>query len=86
MQIDFTEDADRHLKYFVKSGNKNVLKKIWELISAIEEKPFGGVGKPERLKHELAGLWSRRINQEHRLIYEVNANTILIHSLKGHYK
>ncbi|MGV8878545.1 MAG: Txe/YoeB family addiction module toxin [Sphingobacteriaceae bacterium] len=44
------------------------------------------MGKPEQLKHELSGLWSRRINQEHRLIYEIAENIILVHSLKDHYK
>jgi len=86
MQIDFTEDADKHLKSFIKSGNKNVLKKVAELIKAIEKDPFEGIGKPEQLKYELTGLWSRRINQEHRLIYEIIEDVILIHSLKGHYK
>lgn len=86
MQIDFTEDADKHLKLFVRSGNKKVLKKVAELIKAIEENPFEGIGKPEQLKYELTGLWSRRINQEHRLIYEVTEKVILVHSLKGHYK
>jgi toxin YoeB len=86
MQINFTQAADEHLKFFGKSGNKNVLKKVAELIKAIEENPFDGIGKPEPLKYELTGLWSRRINQEHRLIYEIIENVILIHSLKGHYK
>ncbi len=49
--------------------------------------PYSGIGKPEPLKHHLSGLWSRRINKEHRLVYEIieTDNVILIHSLKGHY-
>ena len=86
MQINFTEDADQHLNFFIKSGNKSVLRKVAELIKAIEENPFQGIGKPEQLKYELTGLWSRRINQEHRLIYEITEDIILVHSLKGHYK
>ncbi|MET4083268.1 toxin YoeB [Pedobacter sp. UYP30] len=86
MQIDFTEDADKHLKFFIKSGNKSILKKVAELIKAIDENPFEGIGKPEPLKYEMTGLWSRRINQEHRLIYEITTDIILIHSIKGHYK
>ncbi len=57
-----------------------------ELIKAIDENPFEGIGKPEPLKYEMTGLWSRRINQKHRLIYEITTDIILIHSLKGHYK
>lgn len=85
MQINFTEDANRELHSFVKSGNKPVVKRITELIKAINETPFEGIGKPEPLKHSLAGLWSRRITKEHRLIYEVKGDVLLIHSVKGHY-
>ena len=55
------------------------------LLEEISEHPFTGKGKPEALKHDLAGKWSRRINQEHRLIYEVKDNEIIVVSLKGHY-
>jgi len=85
MEIIFLPDADNDLEFWVKSGNKIILKKIAELIRSIQETPFHGIGKPEGLKHNLSGLWSRRINQEHRLVYEVNEGTIFIHSLKGHY-
>ncbi|MDZ4666097.1 MAG: Txe/YoeB family addiction module toxin [Bacteroidota bacterium] len=54
-------------------------------MDAIEQNHFDGIGKPEPLKHNLSGCWSRRINQEHRIVYEVTDNKILIHSLKGHY-
>ncbi|WP_208864677.1 Txe/YoeB family addiction module toxin [Mucilaginibacter gossypiicola] len=61
--------------------------KIHQLLHAISQDPFSGIGKPEMLKHNLTGLWSRRINQEHRIIYEVleEEKTIKIHSLRGHY-
>jgi toxin YoeB len=65
--------------------NVSVLKKILALLEEITETPFAGTGKPEMLKHNLSGCWSRRINQEHRLIYEITGNRILIHSTKGHY-
>lgn len=70
-----------------KSGNKSIQNKINELITSINQTPFSGIGKPEALKHSFSGLWSRRINKEHRLVYEINedANLIIIHSLKGHY-
>jgi toxin YoeB len=54
-----------------------------KLVEAIQEKK--GIGKPEKLKHNLTGLWSRRISQEHRIVYEIMDEKILIHSLKGHY-
>jgi toxin YoeB len=85
MQIVFQPEAREDLDFWVKSGNKPVLKKITQLIEAISENPFEGIGKPEALKHSLAGKWSRRINKEHRLVYEVRANIISIYSLKGHY-
>lgn len=70
---------------FKKTGNKPIVSKIKKLIVSIQEDPFSGIGKPEPLKHNLAGLWSRRINREHRLIYEVSEESISILSLKGHY-
>lgn len=72
MEIIFAPKALEDLKYWKKSGNKIIQKKIQELILAIQENPFEGIGKPEQLKHNLSGLWSRRINQEHRLVYEIN--------------
>ncbi|HEY9196823.1 MAG TPA: Txe/YoeB family addiction module toxin [Mucilaginibacter sp.] len=64
-------------------------KKIVKLLEAIQENPFEGIGKPESLKYNLSGAWSRRITQEHRLVYEINEmNQIVVLdvlSLKGHY-
>jgi len=88
-QVEFSEKAIIDLKFWEKSGNKNFIKKISQLIVAIQENPYSGIGKPEALKHELSGKWSRRIDREHRLIYEViDENTIEILniiSLRGHY-
>lgn len=85
----FTPQAAEDLQYWKKSGNKIVQKKIEKLLIAIQENPFTGIGKPEPLKYNLSGAWSRRITQEHRLVYEVNdRNEIIILtilSLKGHY-
>ena len=90
MQIVFTPKARKDLDFWIKSGNKNVLNKISSLIVDIQLHPFEGIGKPELLKHNLTGRWSRRINQEHRIIYRVTEeNTIEILdilSLKGHYE
>lgn len=66
--------------------NKSIYKKIYELLIDIRRTPFEGKGKPEPLKYNLAGCWSRRIDQEHRLIYKINEhNDIIIVSCKGHY-
>lgn len=85
MQIEFTPEAKDDFDYWVKIGNKAILNKIGQLIESIEKTPFEGLGKPEPLKHALAGKWSRRINLEHRLIYKFERNTLFLYSLKGHY-
>ena len=85
MEIIFLPDADNDLFFWKKSGEKAILKKISQLLKAIIENPINGIGKPEQLKHNLSGLWSRRINSEHRIIYEIIDSKILIHSLRGHY-
>ena len=86
MQIVYTPEATKHLDFWVKSGNKAILKKILELSEAILLNPAEGVGKPEQLKHDLAGYWSRRITQEHRMVYKIEEDNIYIYSLKGHYE
>ena len=71
MEIIYSEEAERDSKYWKKSGNKIVQKKIQQLLDAINESPFDGIGKPEPLRYNLSGLWSRRINYEHRIVYQV---------------
>ena len=83
--VKFAQQAEKDLIFHKKSGNKIILKKIVALIQEITVQPYTGIGKPEPLKHNLSGKWSRRINHEHRLIYEVVNDSVLIHSLKGHY-
>ncbi|MBC6109443.1 Txe/YoeB family addiction module toxin [Pedobacter fastidiosus] len=85
MEIEYTVQAQNDLKFWKKSGNKVIQKKIFQLLQAIIESPFAGIGKPEALKYELSGKWSRRINDEHRIIYVVVDAIIYIQSLKGHY-
>ncbi len=85
MEIIYSNQALEDLKYWKKSGNKLVQKKITSLISAILENPTEGIGSPEPLKHNLSGFYSRRINKEHRLIYRITENIIRIETLKGHY-
>ncbi len=83
--LDFSDQAKSDIDFHKKSGNKAVLKKIFVLLEELIEHPFEGTGKPELLKYNLAGLWSRRINQEHRLVYEVTNDVVFILSAKGHY-
>lgn len=85
MEIVFTTEASADLEYWKKSGNVKIQKKISQLLTAIKESPFSGVGKPEALKHELSGYWSRRITIEHRLVYTVKSTTIEVISLRFHY-
>lgn len=87
MEIDYTDDAKSDVLFWMKSGNKSIQKKIKTLFFSIQETPFSGIGKPEALKHRLSGLWSRRIDKEHRLVYEIDEelNIIIVHSLRGHY-
>ncbi|WP_299284995.1 Txe/YoeB family addiction module toxin [uncultured Mucilaginibacter sp.] len=89
MEVIFTPQAAEDLEFWKRTGNKAVQKKIEQLIVAIQENPFDGIGKPERLKHNLSGSWSRRITGEHRIVYQLldeGLNSVLeIQSLKGHY-
>lgn len=66
--------------------NPKVFMKIAELIEEIRRNPFSGKGKPEPLKHSFSGFWSRRITEEHRLVYKVNENEVQIVSCKYHYQ
>lgn len=86
MEIELTSDALDDLQYWKKSGNARILKRVKQLLEAIQTSPFHGIGKPEGLKGNLSGKWSRRIDKEHRLIYSVNDDNVIVFSLKGHYK
>lgn len=70
---------------FWQENDKRFIKRINELIKEIERSPFTGIGKPESLKHHLSGYWSRRINEEHRLIYRVEQDRMIILSCRYHY-
>ena len=85
MEIGYTDEALEDIAYWKKSGDKGIQKKIQTLIEAIQKSPFEGIGKPHALKGNLSGSWSRRINQEHRIIYNVEESFIKINSLRGHY-
>ena len=84
MKLIFSENAwDDYL--FWQRKNPKILKRINNLIKEIQRNPFEGIGKPEPLKFDMSGLWSRRINQEHRLIYQVKDNCIVIVQCRYHY-
>lgn len=85
MEIALFEDAIKDFSFWKKSGNAAVQKKIKQLFTAILENRYEGIGKPEALKYDLSGKWSRRINEEHRIVYDVKDNLIRVYSLKGHY-
>lgn len=84
-EIVFSTNALDDLRFWHKSGQRGLTRKIEKLLDAIAESPTTGIGKPEMLKHGLAGRYSRRINQEHRIVYSVEDNIIRILSLRGHY-
>ncbi len=66
--------------------DKKIFNKIVKLIKEIQRTPYEGSGNPEQLKYDKSGLWSRRITTEHRLVYEVTDDKIIIYSCKGHYE
>lgn len=87
MEVIFSLKALEDLSYWKKSGNKVVQEKISALINDIINHPYTGIGKPEPLKYQLSGSWSRRITHTDRLVYSVNLenNTVEIETLRGHY-
>ena len=70
---------------FWQETDKKMVRRINELLKDISRSPFSGIGKPEPLKYKYKGFWSRRINEEHRLIYQVRENEILIAKCRYHY-
>lgn len=84
MTLTFSSKAWDNYLYWQKT-NKAILKRINALIKYIQRDPFEGIGKPEPLKHSLSGYWSRRINDEHRIVYKVSDDNLLIAQLRYHY-
>lgn len=83
--LDFSAQAQKDISFHKTSGNKAVLKKLLVLFEELIEHPFEGTGKPELLKYDLAGYYSRRINREYRIVYEVKDDSVFVLSAKGHY-
>ena len=84
MKITFSSIAWEDYLYW-QLADKKMLKRINSLIKGISCSPYEGIGKPEPLKHGLAGYWSRRINDEHRIVYKFEKDTVLIAQLRYHY-
>lgn len=84
MKIIWSEKSWDDYLYW-QSSDKKMLKKINQLIKDIQRNPFDGIGKPEPLKYQFSGFWSRRISDEHRLVYEISENSIAIASCRFHY-
>ncbi len=84
MKLTFSTNAWEQYLYW-QTTDKKILKRINLLIKEIQRTPYQGIGKPEPLKHGLSGYWSRRINDEHRIVYKHQNDTVLIAQLRYHY-
>lgn len=84
MNVVFSEHAWQEYLVWQKT-DRSMVKRINALIREIQRTPFDGIGKPERLQHALSGYWSRRITDEHRIVYKVEGDTLLIAQLRYHY-
>ncbi len=86
-KLIFSDQADRDLLYF-KRSEPQCYRKVMSLIEELTEHPYTGTGKPEPLKYDLAGSWSRRINSEHRMVYRVLDDIVEVHliAMRYHYK
>ena len=84
MKLIFAEKAWEDYLYWQKT-DKKMLTRINTLVKDIKREPFEGIGKPEPLKHALSGYWSRRINDEHRIVYKFYQESLLIAQLRYHY-
>ncbi len=87
MELKFSSDAQKDLEWWKQNGDAASKKKIQRLLKELEEHPRTGTGKPELLSGDLRGVWSRRINQEHRLLYEIHDDVVLVLvlSMRYHY-
>jgi toxin YoeB len=84
MNLLFTENGWDDYQYWV-ATDRAMVKRINRLLAEIQRTPTSGIGKPEALKHQLSGYWSRRITDEHRLVYAVEADHIIIVAARHHY-
>lgn len=84
MTIQFTEEAWKDFEWFL-DNDKPLVKRIRTLLKDMIRNPVEGIGKPEKLRFDLSGCWSRRINDEHRLVYKTEKDTIIVISCRYHY-
>lgn len=86
-RLKFSSEALDNIAYFKKLGDKSIQKKIDRLLQELEEHPQTGSGQVEQLRYDLTGFWSRRINSEHRLLYQIDdeKRIVYIFKMKGHY-
>ena len=84
MKLIFSDEAWDDYWYWQKQDRKMV-ERINKLIQEVKREPFSGLGKPEPLKHALSGFWSRRITDEHRMVYRVEGAALLLAQLRYHY-
>jgi toxin YoeB len=84
VKLIFSERAWEDYLYWQKT-DKKILNRINSLIKDIQRDPYSGIGKPEALKHGLSGYWSRRIDDEHRILYKVEDNALLLVQIRYHY-
>ncbi len=84
MKLLFAEGAWEDYQHWLQN-DRRMLERINKLIREVQREPFAGIGKPEPLKHALAGYWSRRITDEHRLVYRVQDDVLWIAQLRYHY-
>ena len=85
MEVVLFDQARKDIVFWTKSGQKQIMTRITILLNDIQKHPYSGTGKPEELKYELSGWWSRRIDREHRLIYRVINDEIHVLSMRYHY-
>ena len=83
--VQLVKTAISDMQYWL-TNDRKTLDKIYRLILEAKRTPFEGIGKPEPLRGDKSGLWSRRITDEHRMIYQVTDKLIIVHSLRGHYE
>ena len=84
MKLIFSDDAWDDYLYW-QNNDRKIVERINKLIQEVKREPFSGLGKPESLKHALSGFWSRRITDEHRMVYRVEADALLLAQLRYHY-
>jgi toxin YoeB len=87
MEIVFSPQAQADREYWKQTGNVRIMKRITSLLTDIQQHPFTGIGRPEPLKGDLQGMWSRRITDEHRLVYSIASGMIYVYvfSMRFHY-